>query len=461
MAILRFLLSFLVTLGILSSPGASFTPLEDREFTDGEINVIDSDNEYIKMEIADVGSDIFNPDAEKGGYRYGPTLFVNADGSIDAFFACPGRGGQWDWISYRHSPDGGKTWTDEKSVLQPTPDSPDFYSCCDPGVVKFGEYYYIGYTSTVNVNGTDNNVFVARSKNIDGPYEKWNGNGWGGRPEAIIDFTGNPDRFGAGEPSFVVLGDTLYFYYTWLDDNGRETRVSVADATDENWPATLEYKGVAITAPDSSCDSADVKYVDDYGKFIAVATNQRFTADSFVDVFVSDDGITFERSYAMKTDTAICCHNCGISGRPNGHIRLSDGVYFAYAYGDVWANWPTRLSKVELSLIAAPDLSDIENENLNVPVTYAEEDLYANYIGIVCKPAHYAKSVGDGAFFPEILLIEDSMDTVRLLSGVTFEDYDESVVKFVGTLAVPQGVGETYVTVKYRDMQTQMFVEIQ
>ena len=53
------------------------------------------------------------------------------------------------------------------------------------------------------------------------------------------------------------------------------------------------------------------------------------------------------------------------------------------------------------------------------------------------------------------------MDTVRLLSGVTFEDYDESVVKFVGTLAVPQGVGETYVTVKYRDMQTQMFVEIQ
>ena len=106
-------------------------------------------------------------------------------------------------------------------------------------------------------------------------------------------------------------------------------------------------------------------------------------------------------------------------------------------------------------------MSDIENENLNVPVTYAEEDLYANYIGIVCKPAHYTKSVGDGAFFPEILLIEDSMDTVRLLSGVTFEDYDESVVKFVGTLAVPQGVGETYVTVKYRDMQTQMFVEIQ
>ena len=460
MSFIRYLLSFLVSLGILVSPTAHYAPLEGREFTDGEIDVIESENEYIKMEITDVGYDIFNPDAEKGGYRYGPTLFVNADGSIDAFFACPGRGGQWDWISYMHSPDGGKTWTDEKSVLQPTPDSPDFYSCCDPGVVKFGGYYYIGYTSTVNVNGTDNNVFVARSKNIDGPYEKWNSNGWGGRPEAIVDFTGNPDRFGAGEPSLVVLDDTLYLYYTWLDDSGREIRVSVADATDENWPATLEYKGVAFASPDSSCDSADIKYVDDYGKFIAVATDKRFTTDSFVDVFVSDDGITFERSYAMKTDTAICCHNCGISGRPNGHIRLSDGVYFAYAYGDVWANWPTKLSKVELSLIAQPDLSDAENENLNIPVTYAEEDLYANYIGIVCKPSHYTKSVDDGAFLPEILLVEDCMDTVRLLTGVTFEDYDESVIKFVGTLAIPQGVGETFVTVKYRDMQTLMFVEI-
>ena len=460
MAFFRYLFSFLFSIGIIASPAAHYTPLEAREFTDSGIDVIESDNEYIKMEISDTGFDIFNPDAEKGGYRYGPTLFVNADGSIDAFFACPGRGGQWDWISYKHSPDGGKTWTDEKSVLQPTPDSPDFYSCCDPGVVKFGGYYYIGYTSTVDVRGTDNNVFVARSKNIDGPYEKWNGNGWGGRPEAIVDFTGNPDRFGVGEPSFVVLGDTLYFYYTWYDDNGRETRVSVADATDENWPATLEYKGVAITAPDESCDSADIKYIDDYGKFIAVATNQRFTTDSFVDVFVSDDGITFERSYAMKTDTAICCHNCGISGRSNGHIRLSDGVYFAYAYGDVWANWPTRLSKVELSLIEAPDLSDTKNENLNIPVTYAKDDLYANYIGIVCKPAHYTKSFADGAFLPEILLIEDCMDTVRLLSGVTFEDYDESVVKFVGTMAIPPGVGETFVTVKYRDMQTQMFIEI-
>ncbi|MBR6635784.1 MAG: hypothetical protein IKL41_09195, partial [Clostridia bacterium] len=93
MTIIRFLVSFLVSLGVLASPGAHYTPLEDREFTDGEINVIDSDNEYIKMEITDVGYDIFSPDAEIGGYRYGPTLFVNADGSIDAFFACPGRGG--------------------------------------------------------------------------------------------------------------------------------------------------------------------------------------------------------------------------------------------------------------------------------------------------------------------------------------------------------------------------------
>ena len=65
MTIIRFLISFLVVLGILSSPAADYTPIEDREFTDGAIEVIESNNEYIKMEVTDFGFDIFNPDAEK------------------------------------------------------------------------------------------------------------------------------------------------------------------------------------------------------------------------------------------------------------------------------------------------------------------------------------------------------------------------------------------------------------
>ena len=164
------------------------------------------------MTATDTGNDIYTP-AKKQSYvyRYGPTLIRNADNSIDAFFSSPGIFDEWDYIFYRHSPDGGKSWTSEKSVLSPTPDSADFFSCCDPGVIRFGGYYYIAYTSTVAEGGVDNDVFVARSKNPDGPYEKWNGNGWGGKPAPLIEFTGNPESYGVGEPSMVVLGNTLYF----------------------------------------------------------------------------------------------------------------------------------------------------------------------------------------------------------------------------------------------------------
>ena len=171
-----------------------FTPVENRVYTDKELSVEPDTEKYVKMVALDSGNDIYTP-AKKQSYvyRYGPSLIRNADGSIDAFFSSPGIFDEWDYLFYRHSPDGGKTWTTEKSVLAPTPDSTDFYSCCDPGVVRFGGYYYLAYTSTVVEGGVDNDVFVARSKNLDGPYEKWNGEGWGGKPAPIIEYTGNRD----------------------------------------------------------------------------------------------------------------------------------------------------------------------------------------------------------------------------------------------------------------------------
>ena len=37
-----------------------------------------------------------------------------------------------------------------------------------------------------NPEGLCNQLYVARSKNPNGPFEKWNGNGWGGDPAPII-----------------------------------------------------------------------------------------------------------------------------------------------------------------------------------------------------------------------------------------------------------------------------------
>ena len=53
-------------------------------------------------------------------------------------------------------------------ALSPTPESHDHMWTCDPGVIKFGGYYYIGYTTTADERGVDNDVCIARSKTPDG-----------------------------------------------------------------------------------------------------------------------------------------------------------------------------------------------------------------------------------------------------------------------------------------------------
>ena len=117
------------------------------------------------------GFDVFAPLEGQWGYRYAPSIMYYPDGQMDAWFATPGTTGEWDWFTYKHSDDAGKTWSEEKVCLQPTPDSMDHFSVCDPGAIYFGGYYYLGYTSTiVNINGgVNNNVFVARSRRPEGP----------------------------------------------------------------------------------------------------------------------------------------------------------------------------------------------------------------------------------------------------------------------------------------------------
>ena len=453
-----------VIAGVMLSKNKSnveFTPAEDRIYTDESVSVEPDAEKYVKITAPDTGNDIYTP-AKKQSYvyRYGPTLIRNADNSIDAFFSSPGIFDEWDYIFYRHSPDGGKTWTTEKTVLAPTPDSADFYSCCDPGVVRFGGYYYIAYTSTVAEGGVDNDVFVARSKNIDGPYEKWNGNGWGGKPVPVIEFTGNPESYGAGEPSMVVLNDKLYFYYTWRDNELNQTRLSLADATVENWPETLEYNGVAINHIQGDTDSADVKFIDDYGKFIAVSTASRFTTDSYIKLYVSDNGTAFSESYFLKTNTIHNLHNCGITSREDGHIRLSDNVYLAYAYGEEFGTWATRIQQVNFSLIDAPDFSDKENDNVKENFTPVSKSVYSETVGITTDPHIYEKNLTDGTFTVEVYKYDGNKNDKQVKKDITLTDFDESIISVNGAEITPKAKGETYVTAHWQDFSVTFLVKI-
>lgn len=355
-------------------------------------------------------------------YRYGPSIIINDDNSIDAWFASPGGNGQWDWIRYRHSNDNGQTWTNETVVLTPTSGSADNYSCCDPGVIKFGGYYYIGYTSTTDSRGCNNQLFVARSTSPTGPFDKWNGSGWGGNPQPFITYNGPTDAGGVGEPSFVAKDNTLYIYYSWISRDAtdhplEQTRVATASVTDVNWPANTSYQGVAINRNMTYIeDSADVKYIDAYGKFFAINTRKRMTTDAFINAYESTDGITFTPANLPKNFIVAGCHNCGLSGNALGHIDLTKNNFIAYAYGfNTWAQWNTYLNPITFSnddLPAVPEIYSYSENNGQVT-------LYFETVPGVSYKIKYGTS--SGSYSNTITGITSSPYTVTgLANGTTY-----------------------------------------
>jgi hypothetical protein len=306
---------------------------------------------------------IFSPGRRKYSYRYGPTFIVNEDGSLDAWFSSPGGKGagpdwEWDWVRHRRSPDRGLTWGPEQVVLRPTPGSRDRFSICDPGVVRFGGWYHLGYTSVDNKPGNRNCVFVARARKPTGPFEKWNGRGWGGNPEPIITFDGPAEAWGAGEPSFVVKDGVLHIYYSWkvtVNPDGptcNETRVATAPAGDRNWPASLQQRGLAFDRVGGE-DAADVKYLEGPGLFLAVATASRFTARAHIVYRTSADGIRFGAPRRLRRNIRPWCHNAGLTGGPEGRIPAGPAPLLGYAYsgkpGLSWGHWHTFLQPLELA----------------------------------------------------------------------------------------------------------------
>ncbi len=408
--------------------------------------------------VTDKGYDIYQlTRGREWGYRYGCTYLYNDDGSVDAYFACVGTiSGEWDWIAYRHSPDGGNTWEAEKIVLTPTQNSLDHFSNCDPGVIYFNGYYYLGYTSTLHSTGFNNNIFVARSKNPDGPFEKWNGEGWGGyEPEPIVYFDQDYNSWGIGEPSFVELNGTLYIYYTASCPSGEYTMVATADATDENWPATMQFHGVACK---KNTDSLDVKYVEEWGKFVAVATGSRMGPNSWLGIYESNDGMTFELVDIVREGTYSHLHNAGISSRPNGHIKITedaDKLRVIYAYGEGWGTWNTRVQPISLELSSGNDMTAeqikpcLSDEHLRAELIPVED----RHITMV-RPSQdvYQYALSKGSFVINLNRFDTYFEQSllpRTVEEVEFVVYDESVVTIKNRKATIHGVGTTPVEVRY------------
>lgn len=450
---------------------------EDAAKEDGE----DLSGKHVRIRLDGTGEDIFalwgngRPD-----YRYGPSIMLEKDGSMDAWFASPGDSKkEYDWITYRHSDNGGASWSSEKVVLSPTPNTADYKSVCDPDVFFYDGYYYMGYTGTINKDGLCNNLFLARSKSPDGPYEKWGGRGWEGDPVPIVYYNGVDIGWGIGEPSFVVVDDVLYLYYTldtfsevlgWI----RTTRVATAHLTDPDWPSELSYEGTCIYRNDGKdyngyeyddSDSWDVAYVEESRKFIALTTNRRFTDDSCLLYYESDDGIVFDRVSEINTGVISGCHNCGLMSDGSGHIKKGDKTLIGYAYSgqgnEKWGVWATRFVPVIIDHTDEPDRSQDKEENLKQPIKIDESLLSKEPIMLLTDQLTYTAAIDQPVNIRYYL-----MNSYRGKSGISaneirIEKYDESMLSVSedGRL-VPVREGVCTATVGYKGLRRDICIRV-
>ena len=435
---------------------------------DDTLEKVDPDPDvHVRITAAGEPNIIYAPPVDVAGYRYGPTIMYYADGTSDAWFSTNGYGGEWDWISLKHS-DDAVTFGGEKVVLVPCADSMDKFSCCDPGIVYFGGYYYLGYTSTiVSTNGgVNNNVFVARSKTPDGPYEKWNGSGWGGDPAPIVYYDEYDLKYGAGEPSMVVVDDVLYVYYTWICPEGSFEYLAISD-TAEDWPARLEFKGEVYARHDSQ-DSFDAAYLEDAGKFIALCTQNRFSEQSGIALLESEDGLTFRQTGLLRAGLYQYSHNMGVARRPDGHIQLKDPVFIGYAFSDGadgnWGKWATAFQPVKLELYRGePEAIDPDERGILKEGYLQERDPDPPMIGIApnVKIVEIQKdeSYGTVSFvWLDPMLGAHALNDVK---KVKYSGFDTSLISIKGNRIYPKGkTGETRVIARYGRFENEFKVYV-
>lgn len=424
---------------------------------------------HFKLVLPDTGKDVYMPrETQTWGYRYGPSIMVEGD-VCRAWFASPGDCFEADWFTYRESLDKGETWTDERVVLVPTPDSMDWFSVCDPAVFKYGKYYYIGYTSTIFADGGGvcNNGFVARSEHPDGPFYKWTGDGWGevrgnclwmGKPAPIIYYDEDWKHWGAGEFSFVVKDDVLYIYYTWTSKktDGKhysQTCVATADITREDWPLTIVQQGVAATRFSGANDSYDVVYCEELEKFIALSTDKRFSKDSYLSVSESDDGLRFTRVNDIRVNTCFMLHNCGISGDAQHHIRQSDTLLLGYAYGNQWGKWGTRFHRYQYSFMDDDYYSELDRPNVEIQSVPWVRDPNMKPMILTAEKPHYIR-VKPGTSAPLCFVAYNSCYEPKQIDAslLAFDNYDKSVVEIKDGQVIGKQVGYTYIDAHWQGL---------
>ena len=285
----------------------------------------------------------------------------------------------WDHIRYRTSKNGS-VWSAPSIAISQSPnyqgnpypsriyDAPyntypagqSFYfptnaeNCaCDPAIVNGDDgYWYLFYAG--NIDNYNTVVYVARSKNIQGPYEKYAGNNSWDRmalnPKPILKKRSNrpandPYYYGIGQVSVIKYSGKFHVWFAEMSrdfNNGTYTKryhVAVNNVTDlenvnmDNPSQSSVPIDVVMHDSNNGLDPSDNTrwHFSDFGevrmnvrtggqRFEMWVPNKYLQLNTYIRKYYSSDGIhwTLDRNYKEGPYNYI--HNVGVSGDGNGYV---------------------------------------------------------------------------------------------------------------------------------------------
>lgn len=326
-----------------------------------------------------------NPNIQEHSYNYGyAPATVYYDGVFHQFFCSQGMGsdstfyhpdptgyfnkpvandtrdnyhiGFWDFLRYRTSKNG-YNWTNPRLALTPTVTTSDqSETCaCDPAIIKHGSYWYLYYTGARP--GYQTVVYVARSKYLNGPFDRYTKRGtwerWPADPQPIL----YPKQtvkgsYGLGQLSVVKRGSTFHFWFNYVVDGKPQNFMHMTSSSPYSGLQSKTWTAISLDGKknfnnrfkaDGTSD-ASTQATNEFNDFGEVRWNtstskyEMWTTSAYADSpkgknmylvkYESSDGNTW-KSTSQKIGPYNYMHNVGVSGDENGQVNGKYIITFA------------------------------------------------------------------------------------------------------------------------------------
>lgn len=231
-------------------------------------------NGFIKPETLGNTSfteELFGESLEENYYNYAPTVVMEGNDTMHVWFCGNGESGNiTDYIVYRKGElqaDGKWIFSERELVLSSTEGTWDQRHVCDPSVIK-GEFQYqdktynylMSYLGCVTNDSSKNEVGIAVSENIEGPWTKVDSLNPIANYYTSNEYVDEPWTWGYGQPSLVSVDEKgkILLFYTKGVISGTFQYVEYWDLSDLDNPQKLNEASITNAGVVNQSGGVDV-----------------------------------------------------------------------------------------------------------------------------------------------------------------------------------------------------------